>query len=873
MIRSASHEWRSEDLLASFVATNQLGQGTTLVQVFSNDNEHVLKQALRAVHTQLPNATVIGCSAYGFIRGDKRELEGTLLSFTQFESTHLHGASLPIASDSYSAGQDLAKTLVHQDTKAMILFADPVAGDVETLLKGIASIAPQVMVAGGLSADHFDFSGTRTLLGQEILTNQVTGVSLSGEQLHLCNHHCFGWRPVGKPMTITKVDGSRVYQIDNESAQIIFNRYLGADACQQIKNHAIDFPLLIERGDMAIARAPMQQHGDGSISFAGNFRAGDKVRFAYGDKGQLASITRGAISKLPLEDAEALFVYGCAGRSHYLGNSAELELEALSDAPHTCGFFAFGELYHQFAPLLLNHTHTYLALSETKPLKLKQLELQTGSSNTQAMSEAALFNLIRTTSDELTELNNRLESKVEEKTEALHRQYYRHSITGLPNRRQLLRDMRPDSPFIPAKLCLFNIDGFRQINDFFGSHTGDQVLLNISQKLERVFAQYLDDDYLKLYKLPSDEFALAGTAEIANALFLEVAGKMEREVEGFPIQVADSHFDIQITCGLALPSSTGSVPQADQHVLLSQADLALRQARQSHKNSVIYEENMPILAVTSHNLAWTRKLKKAIREQRVIAYYQPLYDLSSGRICNYEALARVIDEEGNIVPPNSFLDVSKKSRLYHHITQAVLNQSVELFRGTGARFSINLTLQDLRHQETLRNIYRLVEDRRLAQQITFELVESDSFEDYDLVHEFLTKVKQCGCRVAIDDFGAGYASFERLATLEVDYLKLDGSLIKSLDIDPKMAEVTRTIVEFATRLNMRTTAEFVHNEAIHDKVKEMGFHIAQGFHLSHPIPAEQVKAQLECRHATEESITDEQCSGDDGFTDPGNVTA
>ncbi|MBQ1784509.1 MAG: EAL domain-containing protein [Gammaproteobacteria bacterium] len=290
-----------------------------------------------------------------------------------------------------------------------------------------------------------------------------------------------------------------------------------------------------------------------------------------------------------------------------------------------------------------------------------------------------------------------------------------------------------------------------------------------------------------------------------------VSGVGERASSEDPSRQALFHL-VQVTFDLA--SGDADSEQGSRSLLL-RADIALRQALDQHRELVVYSPELPMVRDLDRNLIWLRRLRAALREQRITAYFQPIYSAGNGQLAKFEALIRLIDDdEGKAVSPYLFLDVAKKSRLYHHLTACVLHESLALIRARQVGVSINLSLLDLKHGPTLDLIDRVIAEPAIGSRLTFEIVESEGFEDYSLVSDFIQRVKAFGCSVVIDNFGSGYSSF----------------------------------AHFARRLGIGTTAEFVHNAEVMLLAREMGITHLQGFHLSPPVTFDQALGLANCRY-------------------------
>ena len=164
----------------------------------------------------------------------------------------------------------------------------------------------------------------------------------------------------------------------------------------------------------------------------------------------------------------------------------------------------------------------------------------------------------------------------------------------------------------------------------------------------------------------------------------------------------------------------------------------------------------------------------------------------------------------------------------------MIKKSFEMFKDKDLEFSVNLTIDDIKNEHIKEYIFDMLERYNIGHKVVFEIVESESIEDFEEVAKFISTVKDYGCKIAIDDFGTGYSNFEYLLKLKADFIKIDGSMIKDIDTNQDAQLVVSTIVNFAKKLGIKTIAEFVENESILTKVNELGIDYSQGYYFSKP---------------------------------------
>jgi EAL domain-containing protein (putative c-di-GMP-specific phosphodiesterase class I) len=193
-----------------------------------------------------------------------------------------------------------------------------------------------------------------------------------------------------------------------------------------------------------------------------------------------------------------------------------------------------------------------------------------------------------------------------------------------------------------------------------------------------------------------------------------------------------------------------------------------------------------------------------------------------------------VDESGQIILPDYFLKIAKKTKQYSNITKAVIKGAFDIFRNRNDEFAINLSVEDMLNAETVKYIKNYLLDYELGEKVVFEILESEGIERYDQVYDFICQMKDLGCKIAIDDFGSGYSNFEHILRLDVDYIKIDSSLIENIDKNIDSQIIVETIVDFCKKLNLSTLAEKVHSQEVYDKVVDLGVCYSQGYFIGKP---------------------------------------
>lgn len=405
-------------------------------------------------------------------------------------------------------------------------------------------------------------------------------------------------------------------------------------------------------------------------------------------------------------------------------------------------------------------------------------------------------------------------SKKEELQVALTTDY----LTGLFNRALLLERLHN---FKTPQLILININRFRDINTVYGFDAGDFILRSCAECLRRFITNEQDE----IFKLHSDTFAILlheSHPFASTELFLE---KIAYHLSSHPFHYNDIEIWITITASYCDTSEQ----------TIENAEITLKRAKEEKKLYLPFSPSMRLNKEHEENIIWYKIIKDAIAEGRVVPYYQEIINNQTGDTGKYEALIRIILPDGIVVSPFKFLDIAKKTGLYLELTKTMVTKTIEKFQNIPYIVSLNLSTEDIVSVDMVSFLHNAISQSGIGQKIVFEILESEGIDNYEQVSEFINEFKILGCQFAIDDFGSGFSNFEHLIKLQVDFLKIDGSLIKNLPHDKNAQVIVKNIQNFAAELGIKTIAEFVSSREIYEIVNAMGITYSQGYYFSEPM--------------------------------------
>ncbi|MCW9048383.1 MAG: EAL domain-containing protein [Gammaproteobacteria bacterium] len=413
------------------------------------------------------------------------------------------------------------------------------------------------------------------------------------------------------------------------------------------------------------------------------------------------------------------------------------------------------------------------------------------------------------------------------------------SLTGLINRadfeRYLTAVLSEVDEDTEHALCYMDLDQFKVINDTCGHMAGDQLLQNISKLLANRVRK--SDDTLA--RLGGDEFVL-----LLENCPLEKAEKIAKSmceaVQDYRFVWNDNPFSIGISIGL-VPINYSNHEYQD---ILSKADSSCYMAKEKGRNRVhTYLVNDKELIQRQGEMNVVSSITEAYENDLFQLYYQPIVSMDdlTETTQHYEILIRMLDKEGNILPPGFFLPAAERYNLIHKVDRWVIRASLNWLARNPVQLenlkccAINLSGMSL-NDEKLFDFIQLQFDKTKvpSEKICFEITETAAVTNLSKATGLINQLRKLGCKSALDDFGSGMSSFAYLKNFPIDYLKIDGVFVKDIISDPIDNAMVKSINDIGHVLGLKTIAEYVEDEEILVRLKELGVDEAQGYHIAKP---------------------------------------
>ena len=417
-------------------------------------------------------------------------------------------------------------------------------------------------------------------------------------------------------------------------------------------------------------------------------------------------------------------------------------------------------------------------------------------------------------------------------------------LTGLFNRRRFFEELDRELAIAQrysndGALLSLDLDHFKYINDSLGHAKGDELLARVAG----ICRERLRDTDL-VARLGGDEFAIIlprakeqQARDVAEGLLTAVRKEIRLEI-GLQAR------RVTVSIGIA-PFWAGDGLTAVE--LLNEADIAMYDAKEAGRDTIsTYDTGQHRQKKMQARLSWAERIRRALENDGFVLHAQPILALNGDQRPRQELLLRLIGEDGDLIPPGVFLYIAERFGLAPDLDRWVVHHAIDLLAehqraGSDLCLEVNVSA----HSVIDNQLIDLITDRLAATNadprgLCFELTETAAIINVDRARDFARQLSNLGCEFALDDFGAGFASFYYLKHLQFDYLKIDGEFIKDLPSSHTNQVIVKSVVQMAQGLGKKTIAEFVEDEPTLDLLRDYGVDYAQGYHIAKPAPLEPI---------------------------------
>ena len=778
----------------------------------------------------VPGAHIIGTSTSAVIHEGKLHMDQCLISVTQMSGSSLKSIrmELPKSEPGKESASKLCSevkdALISSDKCFMFVFFTEGYRDIKRFVDCSNEIMPGTQLIGGVA-------GGRELVGSDLTNNgfvfdengwsdnAVIAASISGEELGYLSSVVTGVQVVGEELEITDCNGRMILGIDGVPSPEKYREGIGEEIRTK-PELAFHFPLVYsQHKDVPF----MFGYSEEGLQTNHNIDVGDKLKRGFIYDRKIVSDNRSTFNKFEaFNKAETIFGYSCRDRSRFYPNSVMWELSIYENSNISgcltegeigcvdnmniftnCAFVISaageGDSFQRFNPYVFSNTESLEADNNKLIGYLMDIERVYRSESAMASS---LRDFIK--SCELKLLYSENESVL--------------------NEAALNMDMEINGY---DRVCIIDVLDVQRMRMVF---TEQMIEATHKRFVSKCLSFVSGKDY-HVYQLDKWKLAVAAPSYIVSLqTFSEAMKKLQKEL----FETTDQYIAIvPIFCVI-------------NGCMVDNIDTVYNSARleMMHKNIQFYVSNAGSEEIDEQNIRdiyhIVSVINYALSHDKVIPYFQGIYDNKAKAIHHYEALIRLEDENGKVYYPGQFLDVARSfGLLYDELSKAMIRKVFARFSDNeNSCVSINIGMRDIKNEDITNYIYGFLATARYPGNFIFEILENEDVEDYDLLIRFVNTIHKLGAYISVDDFGSGYSNLQHLASIHYDYLKIDGSIVKNCHKNQESENLIAMISDWRNRSfrDARIVAEYVENEDIQSKLEKYEIDFSQGYLFSVPSP-------------------------------------
>ncbi len=802
--------------------------------ISNTDIEAKIEQIIKVV----PLAKIIGCSSSGIIYEGEQYETGILVSIFQFEKIEIKTTMVSFAGlEPADIAKKVKENIGDSNPEMMFVFAGDLYLGINQLTYSLVENFHNTQLVGGMAGyarpdgeiDSYVINGTRTAY------NAVAVAALIGNGLNVYTNVIIGHEPISDVYTFNKVNQDYIEEIEGTDAAAWIQAELGLTNIEGRNNWSMmaatdlltNFPLVLEDRNGAGRFLRYEPEGNRMRLYFSKLDKGERFRIGYLSPLKSAEEWQGVYKDLEVNNADTVFVYSCLFRKLYLGECSQWEVSPFKHKG-IHGAFMFGEIgsvnkkvdYH-------NGCCSFCALGEnSKDYVLPNRTNLDHFYKIQDDNKELLNQVLKIQSDSIYRYNQELMRTLLEQEKIIKDRLFIDETFGLENMAKFNQDRES---FKHEKICFVGLENSRQLFAVMGAGRYKILARENLNKIKSIIESEYPRLQIKFYSYDFSSFFFVVQEEIRQDVFLDLTRYIYSKLR------IGNYLDNRVTCSNRfVVTLSGADPNELMNMALVKDETSQDSGYQicgpNYDSSKTLKKELDTIAI----------LNNVINNNAVEPYFQGIYDNETGELFAYEALMRIKDNDGNVLTPYAFMDIAKKYHLYLPLSQCMIKKVFELFNDRDEKVSINLSMYDVTSETTNKLIFDLLKQAKHPENFIFEILESEQFVDLDKLRVFIRNVKRYGVKIAVDDFGTGYSNFLEIGNMEIDYVKITGSLVSAIGTDATYDKIINSIMYLSEKIGVDVIAEQVENEQIQKYVLQCGIKYSQGYLFFKPVPFDEI---------------------------------
>ncbi len=820
-----NHLFSTMEAFETFLEENRIDPAASMVVRIHSVTHDIdsMRMLLAEIGKRLPHAVFVGCSSMSVIYNGRRTTDVCMISITLTGECDVKSVSLPcFANDTAICGEALALQLIrslelpHKNGQ-LLVFMPQNYFHASQFAEVIDRMCPDIRIIGGIANDpqlQISSSGTIaatdfTFTGQCCEHGMLSAAVIASSDLHCFEGYALGMEKITAGCEVNRCSDNVLYEAGGKTPYEWLSE-LGGDNIDKANLDVIRiFPLVRESRENCAW--PMAFYGGNAqrdaVMIMDDFVEGERIALGYISPGGVVDEVVRLYRNLKNQPIETIFAYSCSLRSEILQNCSAWELEPLTDTSAS-GAFLGGEFFYDGKHNRFGNCTFVVSALASHPHASTVLHTQslTKTHNLYHDNEHLI--------DFLTMTASGLDGEKNFFHEEMKSRLYTDQNLKLGRLTKLFYDIQVHKI---NKVCMISARNCNEMIAYAGYRAYDRLIWDVLENMQ----EFLQGHPIRYYMSDQGELILSSSDGISADEFELLMRHLYEHLSAAEYYRILPVYDF---CLVMEQKNLLRCAKVVQSVLRSRSDL----------HFMVYSPDMGMEERNMHDVHMVHVINDAIANDRVLPFFQGIYDNHCGRITMFEALMRLCDADGKLYFPNDFIPIAKKYGLYAQLSRQMIGKVMKMFEEYNELVTMNLSMQDILDPEMTELIYSRLKNSCHPDHYVFEVVESEDINDYDALTEFAEKIHFYGAKLALDDFGSGFSNLIHVIRLDLDFLKVDGGIIRKICEDADCCQLLEIVAMWCQKHDKKVIAEFVENSNIQDILCSYHVDYSQGYLFSKP---------------------------------------
>ncbi len=785
------------------------------------------------IKSLLPNAVIVGCAVSGVIYDGDIYEHGSLLSIIEFSNAQVYNHLFSTKGlSSFEVNESVRSFCEDYMPSMAFMFVADYGKVAENLIEEFSDIMPGVPVVGGTSGfiDENNHVCSYVFNEEEYIEEGINFTAIGKDFLLPYTNVVMGLEEISEEFTITKTDGDYIEEIDgNPATEFFFNNLAMNFDSKTLDNNPSNigdilsyFPIVVQKSDVSrivelneenekirLSKCPVKENTKFKISYFNTLKSYEQWQAVYYD--------------LQTTPAETVFCYSCFLRRTLLSEFVGWEINAFKKAK-VCGAFFFGEIGTNKKDVAGYYKGTCSFFTMAEHEEYLDLNLDVFN-NTDAIVNGANSLINRLSQIQSSELHSEdFIKNFKMIDEAAKERVLRGEFLDIKN---VFAFMREGNSERKDKICVIAAENLKEVQSALTMDEYKTAKKLLLEKIKASLSENFSEFEAELYRYDENTVFFTVSENISNHEFTSATKLIYEQIKTTEILQDKPAFISKCAISLRglklddlIEYLSNTPPSSEQDGFYICDDIS--------KDSDLLKNEFKMVS----------SLKEIIRINSVIPYFQGIYDNQKNYFYAYEALMRLQEPGGKILFPGDFMEISKKYNLYLDLSLCMVLKVFELFEDREEIITINVSILDILSEEFQSKVFEKLDSMKHTAHFVFELVETEMVEDFNKLKDFMHKARRYGIKIAVDDFGAGYSNFIEIGNLDIDYLKINGSLTELLGTDSSYQSILQSIYYLSKKMGAQLIAECVETASMQKQLVTSGVRFSQGYFFSKPMPFE-----------------------------------